>query len=87
MAAGRVAVVTGANTGIGRATALGLAGLGWRVYVAARSVAKGEAAVARIKAESGSAFVWLLPLDLAVCRRCAPARLLSSRGTSRCTCW
>ena len=65
VAAGRVAVVTGANTGIGRATALGLAGLGWRVYVAARSVAKGEAAVAGIRAATGSSFVWFVELDLA----------------------
>ncbi len=63
--AGRVAVVTGANTGIGRATALGLAGRGWRVFVGARSGEKGEAAVAGIRAATGSSFVWFLPLDLA----------------------
>ena len=63
--AGRVAVVTGANTGIGRATALGLAGRGWRVFVAARSREKGEAAVAGIRAATGSPFVWFLALDLA----------------------
>ena len=63
--AGRVAVVTGANTGIGRATALGLAGRGWRVFVGARSREKGEAAVAGIRAATGSSFVWFLPLDLA----------------------
>ena len=63
--AGRVAVVTGANTGIGRATALGLAGRGWRVFVGARSREKGEAAVAGIRAATGSPSVWFLPLDLA----------------------
>jgi retinol dehydrogenase 12 len=58
-------VVTGANTGIGKATALTLAREGWRVYVAARSREKGEAAVAAVKTASGSSAVFFLPLDLA----------------------
>src|SRR5580704_8271221 len=62
---GRTFLVTGGNTGIGRATAAGLAGRGGRVWIAARSRAKGEAAVAAIKAETGSDSVWFLPLDLA----------------------
>ena len=35
------------------------------MYIACRSAAAGETAVTRIKSESGSAGVWLLPLDLA----------------------
>ena len=64
-ARGRTFLVTGGNTGIGRATATALARQRGRVYVACRSAAAGEAAVSAIKAETGSATVWLLPLDLA----------------------
>jgi retinol dehydrogenase 12 len=62
---GRTFLVTGANTGIGRATAQALAGRGARVFVASRSRDKGEGAVAGIKAAAGSDSVWFLPLDLA----------------------
>ena len=78
MAGERTVVVTGANTGIGRATALALAGEGWRVYVAARSEAKGSEAVADIQAATGNDAVFLLPLDLAdlgSVRACADAFL------------
>jgi retinol dehydrogenase 12 len=71
-------LVTGANTGIGKATALALARRGGRVYVAARSAAKGEAAVADIRAAAGSDSVWFLALDLAdltSVRACADAFL------------
>ena len=76
--AGRTFLVTGGNTGIGRATAAGLAGRGGRVWIAARSRAKGEAAVAAIKAETGRDSVWFLLLDLAdleSVRACAAAFL------------
>ncbi|HEY6309391.1 MAG TPA: SDR family oxidoreductase [Streptosporangiaceae bacterium] len=62
---GRVFLVTGANTGIGLATAKALARQGASVYVASRSVEKGAAAVAAIKAASGSSSVFFLALDLA----------------------
>jgi retinol dehydrogenase-12 len=62
---GRTFLVTGGNTGIGRATAAGLAQRGGRVWIAARSAAKGEAAVAEIKAATGNEAVFFLPLDLA----------------------
>ena len=69
-------LVTGGNTGIGRATAVQLAARGGRVHLACRSRAKGEAAVAAIRAETGSPDVEFLPLDLASLasvRECAAA--------------
>ena len=72
--AGRTFLVTGGNTGIGRATAMALAGRGGRVYLACRSAEKGHAAAASIAAETGNEAVGFLPLDLAdltSVRRCA----------------
>jgi len=62
---GRTFLVTGGNTGIGRATAAALARRGGRVYIACRSPAKGEEAAASVRAASGIDSVWFLPLDLA----------------------
>ena len=58
-------LITGGNTGIGLSTATALARDGGRVFIACRSAAAGETAVARIKAASGSDDVRLLMLDLA----------------------
>lgn len=63
--AGRLAIVTGANTGLGYETALALAGAGAEVIVAARNSDKGHAAVARILAAHPGAKVRLELLDLA----------------------
>jgi retinol dehydrogenase-12 len=71
---GRTFLVTGGNTGIGRATAMELARRGGRVYIACRSEAKGSDAVAAIVAATGNAEVSFLPLDLgdlASVRACA----------------
>jgi retinol dehydrogenase-12 len=72
--AGRTFLVTGGNTGIGLATSRALVQRGGRVYLACRSRAKGEAAVAALTAATGSGQVQYLPLDLAdldSVRRCA----------------
>jgi NAD(P)-dependent dehydrogenase (short-subunit alcohol dehydrogenase family) len=53
--AGKIAVVTGGNAGIGRATAELLAREGARVVVAARTATSGEDTVAAIKAAGGEA--------------------------------
>jgi 3(or 17)beta-hydroxysteroid dehydrogenase len=53
--AGKVAIVTGGNAGIGRATAELLAREGARVVVAARTAATGEETVQRITAAGGEA--------------------------------
>jgi NAD(P)-dependent dehydrogenase (short-subunit alcohol dehydrogenase family) len=61
---GRVAVVTGANTGIGYHAAAVLAHRGAHVVLAVRNLEKGNAALARIVAASPNADVTLQELDL-----------------------
>ncbi len=62
---GRVAVVTGANTGLGFETALGLARQGAHVVLACRNLDKGHRALACIQAELPRGTASLRRLDLA----------------------
>ena len=62
---GRVAIVTGANSGIGYHTALELARKGAEVILAVRSVGKGEAAAADICQGEIAGSVEVMALDLA----------------------
>lgn len=77
--AGRVCVVTGANTGIGRVTAAALAKRGAKVTLACRSEARTAPVVEAIRAETGNDAVEFVALDLGSLdsvRACA-AELLS----------
>ncbi len=61
---GRVAVITGANTGLGFYTAAALADKGAQVVIAVRNADKGKDAVDRITAKSPKANVTVQQLDL-----------------------
>jgi NAD(P)-dependent dehydrogenase (short-subunit alcohol dehydrogenase family) len=62
---GRVAVITGANSGLGYVTARELARHGARVVLACRSEVRGQEALARLIAEVPAADVELRALDMA----------------------
>jgi len=60
----RVCLVTGANSGLGKATALGLARMKATVVMVCRDQARGEGAQAEIKSVSGNPHVELMLADL-----------------------
>ncbi len=61
---GKKAIVTGANTGLGYETALGLAKLGATVIMACRNLEKAEAAKAKILEQAKDADITVMHLDL-----------------------
>lgn len=61
---GKVCLVTGANSGIGRETAIGLARRGARVVLASRSEEKSRPVLDEIAADEGAGDAEFLPLDL-----------------------
>jgi NAD(P)-dependent dehydrogenase (short-subunit alcohol dehydrogenase family) len=72
----RVALITGANVGIGRVTAIELAKAGHRVIIAGRSLARTQPILDDIQALPGSLPALFLPLDLSSMnsvRACAEA--------------
>jgi NAD(P)-dependent dehydrogenase (short-subunit alcohol dehydrogenase family) len=74
-----IALVTGANKGIGYAIAVGLGALGWSVGVGARDETRREAAVAKLRAGGADAFG--LPLDVTdEASVAASARLIEDRA-------
>jgi retinol dehydrogenase-14 len=60
----KVCLITGATSGIGRATAMGLANMGASAVMVGRDRGRGEAALAEIKEKSGNASVDLMLADL-----------------------
>ena len=63
---GEVVLITGGTSGIGKAAATALAGMGAEVVVNGRNRERGEVAVEEIQRESGSDNVFLLLADLSV---------------------
>ena len=63
--AGKTCLITGANSGIGKETALGVARLGAHVVMVCRNKQKGESAMEEIIRETGNNSVELLLADLA----------------------
>jgi retinol dehydrogenase-14 len=60
----KVCLITGATSGIGRATAMGLANMGASVVMVGRDRGRGEAVMDEIKAKSGNNSVALMLADL-----------------------
>ncbi|KAM9354233.1 retinol dehydrogenase 12-like [Pholidichthys leucotaenia] len=65
---GKTAIVTGANTGIGKTTAIDLARRGTRVILACRDRGRAEAAIREIIQETGNSQVIFMELDLSSLR-------------------
>src|SRR3990172_1163542 len=61
---GKICMITGASSGLGKATALGLANLGATVVMVCRDRTRGETALAEIRSASGNVSVELLLADL-----------------------
>jgi retinol dehydrogenase 12 len=61
---GRVCLITGASSGIGKATAHALAALGASVVLIGRDPQKGEATVQMIREDTGNEEIELLSADL-----------------------
>jgi NAD(P)-dependent dehydrogenase (short-subunit alcohol dehydrogenase family) len=64
--AGKVVLVTGGTSGIGRATATALAGMGADVTIVGRNEERGRRALEEVRSESGSDRVGLMLADLSV---------------------
>jgi NAD(P)-dependent dehydrogenase (short-subunit alcohol dehydrogenase family) len=59
-----LAIITGANTGLGFETARGLLQVGFEVVITSRNLERGEKAVARLKSEYPNGHISALALDL-----------------------
>ena len=81
---GKTFLVTGANTGIGRETALALTGRGARVFVASRSEQKSRPVIDEIVGGAVAGRLSFLASISAISRRCACARVSFCGRKSRC---
>ena len=61
---GKTIIITGANSGIGKAAAIQLAEMGANVVMACRSLERGSAALNEVKQRSGNDAVELLQVDM-----------------------
>ncbi len=61
---GKICMVTGANSGIGKATAIGLAKLGASLVLVCRDQTRAEKAIAEIKEKTGNKSIDLILADL-----------------------
>lgn len=61
---GKIVIVTGSNTGIGKETALELAKRGGKIYMACSDIDKAKTACDEIKRESGNEQIFVRKLDL-----------------------
>ncbi|MFX1481504.1 MAG: SDR family NAD(P)-dependent oxidoreductase, partial [Promethearchaeota archaeon] len=61
---GKICLITGANSGIGKATAIGLAKMGATIVMACRNKKRGEQALKYIKRESNNELIDLMLVDL-----------------------
>lgn len=61
---GKICMITGANSGVGKATATGLAKMGATIVMVCRNQERGEQALDEIKRDSNNELVYLMLADL-----------------------
>lgn len=81
---GKVALVTGGNSGIGKATAILFARQGARVVIAARRAEEGEATVAEIRRNGGEAIFVKTDVALAADAEAVVKRTVAEYGRLDC---
>ena len=84
---GKICLVTGANSGIGKFTAIGLANLGATVVMVCRDDERGRAAREEIVSSTGNESIDLLIADLSLSRSIRQLADTSCRDTSDSTYW
>lgn len=78
-----VAVVTGASAGIGKAAAMGLAALGWRIIALGRDPQRSAAVLDEMRREAPAAQLDMIVADLAIMAQAARAACEVARLTDR----